>query len=108
MNPQFNLLQQQTRRHFLRGAGQLSLGAIALDALLGTKASGAQGVAPQGAAGPPHGPAKVKRIVYLHMSGAPPHLDIFDYKPELVKRSGQDSPDQFVKGKTFAFTSGTP
>jgi hypothetical protein len=42
------------------------------------------------------------------MSGAPPHLDIFDYKPELVKRNGQLCPDAFTKGKKFAFTSGTP
>jgi hypothetical protein len=56
----------------------------------------------------PHFAAKAKRVVYLHMSGAPPHLDIFDYKSELVKRDGQLAPDQFVKGKTFAFTSGTP
>jgi hypothetical protein len=51
---------------------------------------------------------RVKRVIYLHMSGGPPHLDIFDYKPELVKRNGQDAPDAFVKGKTFAFTSGVP
>ena len=42
------------------------------------------------------------------MSGAPPHLDLFDYKPELVKRNGQLCPDEFTKGKKFAFTSGTP
>ena len=42
------------------------------------------------------------------MSGAPPHLDLFDYKPELVKRNGQDCPDAFLKGKRFAFTSGMP
>jgi hypothetical protein len=53
-------------------------------------------------------PAKVKRVVYLHMSGAPPHLDLWDYKPELVKLSGQDAPESFIKGKRFAFTSGTP
>ncbi|NIM51796.1 MAG: DUF1501 domain-containing protein, partial [Gemmatimonadales bacterium] len=34
--------------------------------------------------------------------------DLFDYKPELVRRDGQECPDQFVKGKMFAFTSGTP
>jgi hypothetical protein len=42
------------------------------------------------------------------MSGAPPNLDLFDYKPELVKRNGQFCPDDFIKGKKFAFTSGTP
>ncbi len=108
MNPHLDFLQHQTRRHFLQRAGQLSLGAIALDALLGTRAAGAPGEANPFAVRPPHYPAKVKRVIYLHMSGGPPHLDIFDHKPELVKRNGQDAPDQFVKGKTFAFTSGTP
>jgi hypothetical protein len=108
MNPHFDFLQNKTRRQFLKRAGQFSLGAIALESLLGGKASGALSEANPFAVKPPHYPAKVKRVIYLHMSGAPPHLDIFDYKPELVKRNGQDAPDQFVKGKTFAFTSGVP
>ncbi len=103
MNPRFDYLQHLTRRHFLRDAGQFSLGAIALQAL----AQGKPSDNPL-AARPAPGPAKVKRVIYLHMSGGPPHLDLFDYKPELVKRDGQDAPDQFVKGKTFAFTAGTP
>ena len=108
MNPHFDFLQHQTRRQFLQRAGQFSLGAIALESLLGTGAAGAISDANPFAVRPPHYPAKVKRVIYLHMSGGPPHLDIFDYKPELVKRNGQDAPDQFVKGKTFAFTSGVP
>jgi hypothetical protein len=56
----------------------------------------------------PHFAPKAKRVIYLHMSGGPPHLDLFDYKPELVKRDGQFAPDEFVKGRKFAFTSGTP
>lgn len=52
--------------------------------------------------------AKAKRVIYLHLTGSPPHLDLWDYKPELVKRDGQECPDEFVKGKQFAFTSGTP
>jgi hypothetical protein len=109
MNPALANLQHTTRRHFLRQTGQLSLGAIALDLLLGGKTEAA--VDPNAnpfAPRAPHFPPKVKRVIYLHMSGAPPHLDLFDYKPELVKRDGQLAPDQFVKGKTFAFTSGTP
>jgi len=47
-------------------------------------------------------------VIYLHLTGSPPHLDLYDYKPELVKRNGQDCPDAFLKGKRFAFTSGTP
>lgn len=108
MNPRFDFLQRQTRRHFLRGAGQFSLGAIALESLLGTPASAAGAGANPFAARPAPAAAKVKRVIYLHMSGGPPHLDIFDYKPELVKRNGQNAPDEFVKGKTFAFTNGIP
>lgn len=47
-------------------------------------------------------------MIYLHMSGAPPHLDLFDYKPELVKRTDQPCPDSLLQGKRFAFTSGVP
>ncbi|MGH7127031.1 MAG: DUF1501 domain-containing protein [Planctomycetaceae bacterium] len=57
---------------------------------------------------PPHFAPRAKRVIYLHLAGSPPHLDLFDYKPELVKRDGQDCPDEFTKGKRFAFTSGTP
>ena len=109
MNPQLLKLEHQTRRTFLRRAGQFSLGAIAMETLLDARAD----VAPTDPARPlaprsPHFTPKAKRVIYLHMSGAPPHLDIFDYKPELVKRNGQDCPDQFLKGRRFAFTSGVP
>jgi hypothetical protein len=82
-----------TRRQFL-GRGSLGLGAAALSSL--TADAG------------PHFAAKADRVIYMHMSGAPPHLDLFDPKPELVKRTGQDAPESALKGKRFAFTSGTP
>jgi hypothetical protein len=104
MNIHLQRIQHQTRRHFLRSAGQFSLGAIAMEALSGRVQAVTDPLAPKPA--PSFG--RVKRVIYLHMSGGPPHLDIFDYKPELVKRNGQDAPDAFVKGKTFAFTSGVP
>src|SRR5215207_3861215 len=109
MEPKLQQLQQITRRHFLKATGQFSLGAVALAALAGreARANGAT-VADPLAARSPHFAPKVKRVIYLHMSGGPPHLDLFDYKPELVKRDGQLAPDAFVKGKKFAFTSGTP
>jgi len=56
----------------------------------------------------PHFAPKAKRVIYLHLTGSPPHLDMWDYKPELNKRTDQECPDEFVKGKMFAFTSGTP
>ena len=112
MHPQLDLLQTQTRRTFLRSSGQFSLGAIAAQALLCQDAQAHPAVvhpfAPHAPHFQPHFEPKAKRVVYLHMSGGPPHLDIFDYKPELVKHNGEPAPDQFLKGKTFAFTTGTP
>jgi len=101
-------LQSQTRRQFLQSSGQFSLGALALAQLLGNDSSAAQ--LPTNPLAPkyPPLPGKAKNVIYLHMSGAPPHLDIFDYKPELVKRDGEDCPDSFLEGRRFAFTSGVP
>src|SRR3954470_19184106 len=107
MNPSLERLRQITRRQFLRSTGQLSLGAIALQGLIGQKAQAAAALNPL-APKQSHFRPKAKNIIYLHMSGAPPHLDLFDYKPELVKRNGQLCPDEFTKGKRFAFTSSTP
>jgi hypothetical protein len=56
----------------------------------------------------PHFTPKARRVIYLHLEGSPPHLDLYDYKPELVKHNGEDCPEAFIKGKRFAFTSGTP
>jgi len=105
MDPRIEHLRHLTRRTFLRDSS-IGLGSIALASLLAGDAAGspANPLAPKA----PHFPGKAKRVIYLHLSGAPPHLDLWDYKPELVKRSGQDCPEAYTKGKRFAFTSGTP
>lgn len=105
MNPKLERIQLKTRRHFLKDAG---LGAMALGALL-SKDGQASGL-PKMPLVPkvPHYLAKAKRVIYLHMTGSPPHLDLFDYKPQLVKRDGEDCPDSFLKGRKFAFTKGVP
>ncbi len=104
MTPAFAQLQARTRRHFL-AAGSTGLGAAALALLTGdARADAPDPLAPRAG----HKPAKAKRVIYIHLSGSPPHLDLYDYKPELVKRTGQDCPDEFTKGKRFAFTAGTP
>jgi uncharacterized protein (DUF1501 family) len=54
----------------------------------------------------PHHAAKAKRVIYLHMIGAPSHLDLFDHKPELKKRDGQECPEDLLKGRRFAFIGG--
>jgi len=98
-----------TRRHFLAGSG-LGLGAIALSTMLGNEARGDVAI---NATQPlterkPQFVPRAKRVIYLHLTGSPPNLDTYDYKPELVKRDGQECPQQFLAGRTFAFTSGTP
>jgi len=106
MNPKLQRIKNTTRRHFLKDIG---IGAIALSTFLndGMQSKAASVVNPL-APKPPHFTPKAKRVVYLHMTGSPPNLDIFDYKPELIKRDGQDCPDTFLEGKRFAFTSGVP
>ncbi|MEI6537401.1 MAG: DUF1501 domain-containing protein, partial [Verrucomicrobiaceae bacterium] len=45
------------------------------------------------------GKARAKRIIYLHQSGAPSHVDLFDYKPKLAEMRGQDLPESVRKGQ---------
>ena len=80
------------RRAFLAQTG-LGLGGIALANMLGQDAAAAD----HGVLGQPHFPPRAKRIIYLFMSGAPSQLDLFDYKPELNQRHGQQLPDS-VRG----------
>lgn len=95
----------QTRRAFLSGTG-LSLGAVALADIQGKLNASEidRPLAPK----PPHFPGKAKRVIYLHMTGSPPNLDLFDYKPKLIELDGQDAPASVLQGKEFAFTTGTP
>jgi hypothetical protein len=95
-----------TRRQFLSG-GPVALGGLALAGMLREGAAAPDDENPL-APRKPHFKARARNVIYLHMAGSPPHLDLFDYKPELVKRDGQDCPDEFLKGRRFAFTTGVP
>jgi hypothetical protein len=95
---QKRLVSQQCRRGFLRRCG-LSLGAIALGELLRGEAA----ANPQART---HFPAKAKRVIYLHMIGAPSQLDLFDHKPALVRHDGQTCPDELTRNRRFAFIGG--
>ena len=109
MEPHLQHLQNLTRRSFLQAAGRFSLGAIALNLFSSVRTAAAlPSIGNPIAARGPHYQPKVKRVIYLHMSGGPPHLDLFDYKPQLVKWNDRPCPDEFIKGRKFAFTSGTP
>lgn len=98
-------LLQRTRRHFLRESA-LGLGALSLAQLMADPAPATESspLDPR----KPHFEPRAKNVIFVHLSGAPPHLDLFDYKPELVKRNDQPCPDSLLKGKRFAFTSGVP
>ena len=102
-------LQLATRRHFLKQSCA-GIGALAFGSLQARQqtAPPVQSSAETKSEKLPHFPAKVKRVIYLHMTGAPSQLELFDYKPELVKLHGQDCPDSFLAGKQFAFIQGTP
>lgn len=51
----------------------------------------------------PHFSPKAKRVIYLFQAGAPSHLELFDYKPELAKRDGQLPPAELLAGYRAAF-----
>ena len=72
-------MNHHTRRRFLSGAGT---------AALSTLLNGAT-----------HFPAKAKRVIYLHQSGAPSQLYLFDPKPKLADRFGEELPDSIRKGQ---------
>jgi hypothetical protein len=81
-----------TRRHFLF-AGSLGLGALALNDLLGAAAREPnQDKADKALPGLPHFPAKAKRILYLFQSGGPAQQELFDYKPLLGEKNGEQLP----------------
>ena len=92
-------VEQMTRRFFFK-TSTACIGGLALRALLGTSASAAT---PK-----PTLAARAKRVIYLHLAGAPSQLETFDYKPELAKLDRQICPDSFLKGKRFAFIKGVP
>ena len=110
MHPFEEYCQHVTRRAFLRrsgvGLGAMALGSLLTESLFAASADG-KALNPLGAR-PPHFAPRAKRVIYLHMVGAPSQLDLFDYKPELLKHDGKPCPDDFIKGKRFAFLRGHP
>lgn len=95
-------LDLQTRRHFLRDCAT-GLGGL----WLASQSAQARGEA-TGSAEIPHLPPKVKRVIYLHMIGAPSQLELFDHKPSLEELNGKDCPQSYLEGERFAFIQGTP
>jgi hypothetical protein len=97
--PDLWIQRQMTRRHLLGSLG-MGIGAMALQSLN----SMAQAEQKSGTLGG----GKAKRIIYLHMAGAPSQFELFENKPELAKLHLQDAPASFLEGKRFAFIRGVP
>ena len=100
-------LQHRTRRHFLRESAA-GIGGMAFASLLAGEGQAAPQVVNPLTPKDGHLEPKAKRVIYLHMTGSPPNLDLWDYKPELVKHTDEDCPQQFLEGRRFAFTTGVP
>ncbi|MFN3149015.1 DUF1501 domain-containing protein [Bremerella sp.] len=93
-----NQSQAMTRRGFLQNSG-IGFGGIALASLLQQDVAGGTLT--------PHIAPRAKHVIYLHMIGAPSQLDLFEPKPELVKRHNQPCPAEVTKDRDFAFIGKT-
>ncbi|MDX2152168.1 MAG: DUF1501 domain-containing protein [Bryobacteraceae bacterium] len=90
-----SILAETRRQFFARGAR--GLGAAALASLI---AEGSELKLP-------HFAPKAKRAIYLHMVGAPPQMDLYDYKPKMREWFDKDLPDSIRQGQRLTtMTSG--
>ncbi|HIF33867.1 MAG TPA: DUF1501 domain-containing protein [Planctomycetes bacterium] len=87
-----------SRRDFFSSCG-IGFGGIALASLLNDESAAA--------ARRPHFAPQARSVIYLHMIGAPSQLDLYDEKPELVKRHNQPCPPEVTKDRDFAFIGKT-
>jgi Protein of unknown function (DUF1501) len=99
-----------TRRQLFGLAGK-GIGAAALASLLKADvlAGDGEGKDPKtgGLPGLPHFAPKAKRVIFLHQSGGPSQIDLFDYKPALKKHHGTELPDSVRMGQRITgMTSG--
>ncbi|HUQ90905.1 MAG TPA: DUF1501 domain-containing protein [Bryobacteraceae bacterium] len=83
------------RRWFLKDCA-IGLGAMAAQSLI---AASTNPLAPR----KPQFEPKAKRVIFLFMAGAPSHLEMFDYKPQLAKFDGTLPPPELLKGYRAAF-----
>jgi uncharacterized protein DUF1501 len=97
--------KQVSRRWFIEQCG-VGLGAMAFGQLLQNPGfAAALEDAPLNPLAPkkPHHSAKAKSVIYLFMAGAPSHLELFDFKPQLAKFDGTLPPPELLKGYRAAF-----
>ena len=106
MHPSEEAVLMETRRQFL-ARGARGLGAIALASLIAEEAKGKGEKAYGGLPSLPHFAPKANRVIYLHMMGAPPQMDLFDYKAKMKDWYDKDLPDSIRQGQRLTtMTSG--
>ena len=91
MQPIEQYVASQNRRQFLNRSA-MGLGATVMGSLFPQRKAA-------GAATLPHFTPKAKRVIFLFMAGAPSHLDLFDYKPDLQKMFKEPLPDDVRDGQ---------
>ncbi|HEU0123784.1 MAG TPA: DUF1501 domain-containing protein [Bryobacteraceae bacterium] len=102
MNPIDDCVRIETRRQLFRRGAQ-GLGGLALASLLGSENAQASG----NELGLPHFAPKAKRVIWLHMVGAPPQHDLFDWKPKMKDMFDKDLPESVRNGQRLTtMTSG--
>jgi hypothetical protein len=97
-----------TRRQFL-GRSTTGIGVMALASLLNRDlfAGAPDSWKTPGALPELHFAPRAKRVIYLFMSGAPSHIDLFDPKPVLKNRTGEELPASVRNGQRITgMTSG--
>src|ERR671931_346254 len=99
---------EMNRRDFF-GRFAFGLGGAALFGLLNRDAAAAAKTANpfKGILPAPHFPARAKRVIYLFMAGGPSQLDLFDYKPLLNQRNGEDLPASVRMGQRLTGMTGS-
>src|SRR5689334_17693875 len=114
MNPfnQHPLMQEyvryETRRQFFkRGASFMGAAALASLSPLSLLANDKSKTAVKTGLLGPHFPAKAKNVIYLHMVGGPPQMDLYDYKPNMGQWFDKDLPESVRMGQRLTtMTSG--
>jgi len=92
------------RRAFL-GQSAAGIGGLALASLQAPALFGAAATDP-GVAGLPHFRPRIKRVIFLYMSGGPSQFETFDYKPRLAEMDGKPMPESLTRGQPIAQLQG--
>ncbi|MCW5982358.1 MAG: DUF1501 domain-containing protein [Bryobacteraceae bacterium] len=104
--PEDELVLAETRRQFF-SRGARGLGVAALASLIAEASPRTAPPAVGGLPSLPHFAPKATRAIYLHMVGAPPQMDLFDYKPVMKDWFDKDLPESIRQGQRLTtMTSG--